>query len=79
MVRDGLDAVGRRLEDVERPRLGVGALALGDAGTDAVARDRALDEDDVAVEAGHAAATVGERVDAQLELGAGTGSRGGGC
>ena len=35
-----------------------------------VARDRAGDEDDVALEPGDAVAAVGERVDRQVELGA---------
>ena len=49
-------------------RLGVGALRLGQPGPDAVAGQRAADEDDVAVRAGDAAPALGERVDLELEL-----------
>jgi hypothetical protein len=68
VVGDGLDAVGRGLEDGERAGLGVGALALGDDRAHAVARDGAGNEDDVAVVACDAVASEGEAVDAQVEL-----------
>ena len=48
-------------------------------GADAVAGQGALDEDDVAVGARDAAATVGERVDLELELLASGRARAGGC
>ena len=82
MVGDGRDAIGRGLEDLDRARLGVGALGLADDRAHAVARHGAGDEHDVAVAAGDAVAAVGERVDGELELiaarGAGRGCRGGG-
>ena len=49
VVGDLGDAVGRGLEDLDRARLGVGALGLADHGADAVAGHGAGDEDDVAV------------------------------
>ncbi len=78
MVGDRRDPVRRGLEDLDRPRLGVRALGLADDGAHAVARQRAGDEDDVAVEPRHAVAAVGERIDGQLELGPAGGPRGGG-
>ena len=79
MVGDRRDPLGARLEDLDRARLGVGALALRDDRADAVARDRVADEHDVAVEPRDARAAVGERVDAQVELVAARGAgRGGG-
>ena len=45
----GAIAVGRGREDLDRARLGVGALGLADHGAHAVAGQRAGDEDDVAV------------------------------
>ncbi len=69
MVGRGGDAVGARLEDLERPGLGVGALSLVDAGPDAVAGEGAVDEDDVAAgRPGDPGAAEGEGVDLELEL-----------
>ena len=48
VVGDGRDAVRRGLEYVDRARLGVGALGLGDHRAHAVAGQAAGDEDDVA-------------------------------
>ena len=80
MVGGRRDAVRRRLEHLDSAGLGVRALGLADDGTHAVARHRARDEDDVAVEPRDAVPAVGERVDGQLELvaarGAGPGGRG---
>ena len=53
--RARLDPVGRRLEQLRHARLAVAPLALEDARADAVARDRALHEQDVAARAGDAA------------------------
>ena len=78
VVGERRDALGARLEHLERARLGVGALALRDDRAHEVAGDRAGDEDDVALEAGDAVAAVGERVDAQVELGAALGAGEGG-
>ena len=79
MVGDRLDAVGRGFEDLDGARLGVGALGLADDGAHAVARDRAGDEDHVAVlPARDAVAAVREAVDGQLELGPARGPGGGG-
>ena len=50
MVGQRRDALGAGLEDLDRPRLGVGALALRHDRADAVARHGAGDEDDVALE-----------------------------
>src|SRR5262249_32702660 len=62
------DAVGRRRDDLDQPRLAVVALALGHLGADRVAGQRAGDEDDpAAVVAGDAGAAEGERVDLQLD------------
>ena len=68
MVGDRRDAVGRGREDLDRARLGVRPLGLADHRADAVARQRAGDEDDIAVEAGDAVAAVGEGVDGEFEL-----------
>ncbi len=76
VVGDGRDPVGRRLEDLDRARLGVRALGLADDGAHAVAGQRAGDEDDVAVQPRDAVAPVGEGVDGQLELGAAGRARG---
>ncbi len=62
------DAVGRRLDDLDGARLGVGALGLADDGAHAVAGNGAGHEHDIAVTARDAVAAVGERVDRQLEL-----------
>ena len=78
MVGDRRDPVGRRLEHLDRPRLGVRALGLADDGAHAVARQRAGDEDDVSVEPRDAVPAVGERVDGELELRPAGGPRGGG-
>ena len=82
MVGDRRDPLGARLEHLERARLGVAALALRDDGADAIAGDRAGDEDDIAtapvrrsLETRDAVAAVGERLDAQLELGTALGAR----
>ena len=69
MVGQRLDPIRARLEDLDRPRLGVGALGLADPRPDAVAGDAAGDEHHVAVQARDAGAAEGERVDGQLELG----------
>jgi predicted DNA-binding protein with PD1-like motif len=66
--RAGVDPVGARLHELDEPGLGIAALALGHTSAHAVARDTALHEQDVAVEARDARAAVGERVHAQLEL-----------
>ena len=63
-----LHAGSARVDDLERRRLGVGALHVRDAGLDRVARKAPPDEDDEAVQAPDAVATVGERVDLELEL-----------
>ena len=61
--------VGPRLEHLDGARVGVAALALAHAGADEVARERAVDEHDVAaVGARDARAAEGQRADAQLEL-----------
>ena len=70
----GLDAVGSRLEDLQRTRLGVVPLALGDHRADAITGDRVADEDHVALEACDARAAERERVDAQVELGTALGT-----
>ena len=67
VVGERRDAVGRRLDDLDRPRLGVRALGLADHRPHAVARHRSGHEHDVALVAGDAVAAVGERVDRQLE------------
>ena len=64
------DPLGARAQQLDRRRLGVLALGLRQPGADAVARERAGDEDDVAVRARDAAPALGERVDLELELGA---------
>ena len=76
MVGGGRDALGRGLEQLDDAGVAVGALGLEHARPHAVAGDRALDEDDVAVGARDAGAPEGEGVDGQLELvaGAGTGA-----
>jgi len=61
-------AVRRGLDDLDRARLGVGALGLPDHGADAVAGHGSGHEDHVAVVARDAVPAVGERVDRQLEL-----------
>ena len=67
VVGDGRDAVGRRLEQLDRARLGVPS-GLADLRADAVAGHGAGDEDDVAVLAARdAVAAVGEAVDGELE------------
>ena len=70
MIGQRRDPLRARLEHLERARLGVAALALRDDRADAVAGDRARDEDDVAaapvvgrLQAGDAVAAVGERLD----------------
>src|SRR6202020_1089240 len=68
MVGEGRDPVRARHQHLDGARLGVGALALADHRADAIARDRALDEHDIAVQACDAGAAVRERVDPQLEL-----------
>ena len=78
MVGERRDALGARLEHLERARLGVAALALRDDRAHEVAGDGARDEDDVALEAGDAVAAVGEGLDAQVELRALLGAREGG-
>ena len=62
------DPVGRRLEHLDRARLGVRALGLPDHRPHAVAGHGAGHEHDVAVAARDAVAAVGERVDRQLQL-----------
>jgi hypothetical protein len=78
VVGDRGDALGGRLEDLERAGLGVGALALRHDGADPVAGDAAAHEDDVAVQPRDAVAAVGEVVDAEVQLGALLGARRGG-
>ena len=79
VVGDRRDAVGRRLEDVDRARLRVRLLRLADLRAHAVARHGAGDEDDVAVlTARDAVAAVGEAVDGELELIPAARARGGG-
>ena len=73
-----LDAVGARVEQLHHAGLGVGALAFGHACADAVAGHRSLHEQHVAVEARDAGATVGERVDFELDLRALLGAGAGG-
>ena len=68
MVGHRRDPVGAGLEDLHRARLGVGPLALADDRAHAVAGNGAGDEHHVAVDARHAGAAEGERVDRQLEL-----------
>ena len=63
-----LDARGALLDDLDRHRLGVAPLHLGDAGAHEVARERAVDEDDEAVQARDATPAVRERVDPELDL-----------
>jgi hypothetical protein len=63
-----LDALGPGPEELDRERLGMVALHLGDARANGVARQAAADEDDEAVEPGDAVAPVRQRVDRQLEL-----------
>ena len=74
MRRARLDPVGAGLQHLERPRLAVVALGLGDERTHAVAGHRALHEQDVAVGPGHPRTAVRERVDSQLELRAAVGA-----
>src|ERR1019366_1357665 len=70
MVGLGGDALGARLEHLERARVGVAALALVDHGAHAVAGDGAGDEHHIAAlaETRHALAAEGQRLDLQLEL-----------
>jgi hypothetical protein len=68
VVGDLRQAVGRGLEDLDRARLGVGALGLADDRAHPIAGQRARHEDDVAVAARDAVAAVGERIDGQVEL-----------
>jgi hypothetical protein len=79
VIGEGRDALGARLQHLERAGLGVGALALRDDRAHAIARDRARDEDDVALQPRDPVAAVGERVDLQVKLGAllGADERGG--
>ena len=67
MVGDLGDAVRRRLDDLDRARLGVRLLGLADDGAHAVAGNAAGHEHDVALEARDAVAAVGERIDRELE------------
>jgi hypothetical protein len=71
------DPVGRRLDDLDRARLRIRALGLRHHGAHAIPRQRAGDEDHVAVEARDAVPAVRERVDGELELGAVGGTGGG--
>jgi hypothetical protein len=65
------DSVGAGLEQLDDGRLGPGLLRLPDLRADAVARQRAGDEDDEALGgAGNAAPALRERVDPEVELGA---------
>ena len=68
MLGERRDPLRTRLKDLDRSRLGVGALGLRHDGEHAIARNPALDEHDVAVAAGDPGAAVGERIDRQLEL-----------
>ena len=63
-----LDAIGPAREPLVRDRLAVTALDALDARHDAVAGQRAVDEDDDAVMARDATPTRCERVDGELEL-----------
>ncbi len=69
MLGDGGDAVRTRLQHLLRYRLAVVALRLRHLHAHAVAGDRALHEQHVAVVAGDAVAAEGETVDRDLELG----------
>ena len=65
-----------RLEQLDGRGLGEVALRLRHLGPDAVAREAAGDEHDIAVAAGEPAAAVGEALDVELEqLAAGAGAR----
>ncbi len=63
-----VDAVGPAGQPLVRDRLAVPALDALDAGHDAIARQRAIDEDDDAIMARDATPTRCERVDGELEL-----------
>ena len=70
VICPGLDPLRPGLQDLHRTGVGVCALALVDHRAHPVAGDRAGDEDDVALlpEPRHALATVGERIDGQLDF-----------
>ena len=68
VVAGRLDAVGARLDDLERGRLRVAPLHLRHAREHGVAGQPAAHEDDEPVQPRDAVAAVGERVDAELEL-----------
>ncbi len=77
MVGERGDALGTRLEYLDRYPFGVVALGPRDADAHAVAGDTAVDEDDVAVLAARdAVAAVREGVDGQLQLGTPLGALG---
>ena len=63
-----LDAIGAARQPLVGDRLAVAALDALDARHDAIARERAIDEDDDAVMARDATPTRCERVDGELEL-----------
>src|SRR5439155_25160291 len=62
-----LDALRAGRENVDRERLGVVALHLGDTRAHAVSRQAAPDEDDVPVQPCDAVAAERERLDVELD------------
>src|ERR1700722_12221166 len=70
VIGDRRDPLGARLEDLQRARMRVTALALVQDGPHTIAGNGAGDEHDVATvaEPGDALAAEGQRVDLQLQL-----------
>jgi len=62
------DASRARLQQLDRARLGVAALELGDPGPHPVPGQRLCNEHDQLAVTGNAASAVGEAVDHKLEL-----------
>ena len=67
-VAAGLDAMRRRHDDADEVGAGEVGGVMPDAGHDLLAREGAGDEDDPAVDAGHAFSEVGQARDLDLDL-----------